>query len=82
MCYGFKAQLIRRWDAQRKVQFPIDVVEPFEIAASLAAAVLCSYGQASAFAGIPRLVLSRVRCLALSSLLSAKADTTNAGGRV
>ena len=51
-----KAQLIRRWDAQRKVQFPIDVMEPFEIAASLAAAMLLlAWSVPSAFAWIPRL---------------------------
>jgi len=34
-----KGQLLRRWEAQRRVQAPLDVMEPVEIAVSLAAAV-------------------------------------------
>ena len=34
----WKAQLLRRWDAHRRVQAPLDVMEPIEIAAGLAAA--------------------------------------------
>jgi hypothetical protein len=34
-----KGQLLRRWEAQRRVQAPLDVMEPLEIAVSLAAAV-------------------------------------------
>ena len=51
-----KSQLIQRWDAQRKVQLPIDVMEPFEVAAGLAAAVLLlAWSMPSAFGWIPRL---------------------------
>ncbi len=50
-----KAQLIRRWDAQRRVQRPIDVMEPFELAASVAAAVLLLFWSVpSAFEWLPR----------------------------
>ena len=35
-----KAQLLRRWDAERKVQAPLDLMEPIQIVAGLAAAVL------------------------------------------
>ena len=35
-----KAQLLRRWDAERKVQAPLDLVEPIQIVAGLAAAAL------------------------------------------
>ena len=53
-----KSQLIQRWDAQRKVQLPLDVMEPFEVAAGLAAAVLLlAWSMPSAFAWIPRLTL-------------------------
>jgi hypothetical protein len=51
-----KAQLIQRWDAQRRVQMPIDVMEPFEIAASLVAAMLLlAWSVPSAFKWLPRL---------------------------
>jgi len=51
-----KAQLIQRWDAQRRVQMPIDVMEPFEIAASLVAAMLLlAWSVPSAFEWLPRL---------------------------
>ena len=52
-----KAQLIRRWDAQRKVERPIALMEPIEIAASIAAAVLLlSWSVPSAFDWLPRLM--------------------------
>ena len=51
-----KSQLIQRWDNQRQVQRPLDVMEPFEVAAGLAAAVLLLiWSMPSAFAWIPRL---------------------------
>jgi hypothetical protein len=52
-----KAQLVRRWDAQRKVRLPIDVMEPFEIAATIAAAgLLLFWSIPSAFDWIPRVM--------------------------
>jgi hypothetical protein len=52
-----KAQLIRRWDAQRRVRVPLDVMEPFEIAAGVAAAVLLlAWSVPSAFAWVPQLM--------------------------
>jgi hypothetical protein len=35
-----KAQLLRRWEDERKVQAPLDAMEPVQIAAGLAAAAL------------------------------------------
>jgi hypothetical protein len=35
-----KAQMLRRWDAERKAQAPLDVMEPLQIAAGLAAAAV------------------------------------------
>ena len=35
-----KAQLLRRWDAERRVQAPLDAIEPIQIIAGLAAAAL------------------------------------------
>ena len=35
-----RAQLLRRWDAERKVQAPLDLMEPLQIVAGLAAAAL------------------------------------------
>jgi len=35
-----KAQMLRRWDAERKAQMPLDVMEPVQIAAGLAAAAV------------------------------------------
>lgn len=32
----WKAQLLRRWEAERKVQAPLDVMEPVQIVAALA----------------------------------------------
>jgi hypothetical protein len=52
----FKSQLLQRWDAQRKVQLPMDVMEPFEVLAGLAAAVLLlAWSMPSALQWIPRL---------------------------
>ncbi len=39
----WKAQLLRRWDAERRVHAPLDVVQPFEIAAGLGAAAFLLY---------------------------------------
>ena len=50
-----KAQLIRKWDLQRRVQRPIELMEPLEIAAGFAAAVLLLFWSVpSAFEWIPR----------------------------
>ena len=35
-----KARLLRRWEAERRIQTPLDIAEPFQVAAGLAAAVL------------------------------------------
>ena len=35
-----KAQMLRRWDAERKAQAPLDVMEPVQIAAGLVAAAV------------------------------------------
>ena len=35
-----KAQLLRRWDVERKVQLPLDIMEPVQLAAGLAMASL------------------------------------------
>jgi hypothetical protein len=35
-----KAQMLRRWDAERKAQAPLDVMEPIQVAAGLAAAAV------------------------------------------
>jgi hypothetical protein len=35
-----KAQMLRRWDAERKAQAPLDMMEPVQIAAGLAAAAV------------------------------------------
>lgn len=51
-----KACLIRKWEAERRVQRPIDLMEPFEIAASIAAAMLLlTWSVPSAFSWLPRL---------------------------
>lgn len=39
----WKAQLLRRWDAERRAQLPLDVIQPFEIAAGLGAAAFLLY---------------------------------------
>ena len=36
----WKAQLLKRWDAQRRAQAPLDVVERIEIVAGVAAAAV------------------------------------------
>lgn len=33
-----KAQMLARWEAERRVQAPLDVIEPFQIGAGLVAA--------------------------------------------
>jgi hypothetical protein len=33
-----KAQMLERWEAERRVQAPLDAMEPFQIAAGLVAA--------------------------------------------
>lgn len=35
-----KAQMLRRWDAERKAQAPLDVMEPIQIAVGIAAAAV------------------------------------------
>jgi hypothetical protein len=35
-----KAQMLRRWELERKVQAPLDLMEPVQIAAGLAAAAV------------------------------------------
>ena len=35
-----KAQMLRRWDAERKAEAPLDVLEPVQIAAGLVAAAV------------------------------------------
>lgn len=35
-----KAQMLRRWDAERKAQTPLDVMEPIQIAVGIAAAAV------------------------------------------
>ena len=35
-----KAQMLHRWEAERKVQAPLDLMEPVQIAAGLAAAAV------------------------------------------
>jgi hypothetical protein len=37
---GWKGQLLRRWDVERRVARPLDVIEPVEIAGGLIAAGL------------------------------------------
>ena len=52
-----KMQLIRRWDAQRKVRRPLDLMEPVEIAAgAIAAMLLLSWSVPSAFDWLPKLM--------------------------
>ena len=38
MALWWKSQLLARWDAQRRVQRPLDIIERVEIVAGLAAA--------------------------------------------
>jgi hypothetical protein len=35
-----KAQMLKRWDAEQKAQAPLDLMEPVQVAAGLAAAVV------------------------------------------
>lgn len=51
-----KSRLIREWEAHRKVQLPLDVMAPIEIAAGAAAAMLLlAWSVPSAFSWLPRL---------------------------
>lgn len=51
-----KARLIRQWNAERQIRRPIDVMEPIELAASTAAAVLLLFWSLpGAFEWLPRL---------------------------
>ena len=34
----WKAQLLRRWDAERRAQLPLDLMQPIEMAAAVGAA--------------------------------------------
>jgi hypothetical protein len=52
-----KAQLIRKWEAQRRIMRPIELMEPFEVATAVAAAVLLlAWSVPSAFDWVPRLM--------------------------
>ena len=49
-----KGRLIRQWNSERQVRRPIDVMEPIELVASLAAAVLLLFwSMPSAFEALP-----------------------------
>ena len=39
----WKAQLLKKWEAERRAQWPIDVMQPIEIAGGLVAAGLLLY---------------------------------------
>jgi hypothetical protein len=53
-----KARLIRQWDSERRIRRPIDVMEPIELVATLAAAVLLLFwSMPSALDLLPRLGL-------------------------
>ena len=39
----WKAQLLKRWEAERRAQWPLDVMQPIEIAGGLVAAGLLVY---------------------------------------
>lgn len=39
----WKAQLLRRWDAERRAVAPLEVMQPFEIAAGLGTAAFLLY---------------------------------------
>ncbi len=39
----FKAKLLRQWEAERRAQWPLDVMQPIEIAGGLVAAGLLLY---------------------------------------
>jgi hypothetical protein len=36
----FKAQIVKRWDAERRAQAPLDVMEPVQVAIALVAAMV------------------------------------------
>ena len=38
-----RAQLLKRWDLERRAQLPLDLMQPIEILASVGAAVLALY---------------------------------------
>ena len=48
MWLWWKAQLLRRWDAEQRVQAPLEVMERIEIAAGLVAAVVLFFWAAPA----------------------------------
>jgi len=51
-----KARLLQRWEAERQIRRPIELMEPIEIAASVAAAMLLlSWSVPSAFGWLPGL---------------------------
>lgn len=53
-----KSTLIREWEAHRKVQLPLEIMAPIELAAGAAAAVLLLFWSVpSAFSWLPRLGL-------------------------
>lgn len=39
----WKAQLLRRWDAERRAQLPLDIMQPIEIVAGLSTAAFLLY---------------------------------------
>jgi hypothetical protein len=39
----WKAQLLRKWEAERRAQWPLDIMQPIEIAGGLVAAALLLY---------------------------------------
>ena len=39
----WKAQLLKKWDAERRAQLPLDVMQPIEIAGGMVAAGLMLY---------------------------------------
>jgi hypothetical protein len=39
----WKAQLLRKWEAERRAQWPLDIMQPIEIAGGLVAAGLLLY---------------------------------------
>jgi hypothetical protein len=39
----WKAQLLRRWDAERQAELPLDLMQPIEIAGGLVAAAVLLY---------------------------------------
>jgi hypothetical protein len=52
-----KARLIRQWDAQRRIRRPVDLMEPIELAATAAAALLLLFWSVpSAFEWVPPLI--------------------------